>query len=100
MMQIQQIKAVAMYTVVMHMYSESDKTLDKLVVIQLMSSCSRSAVFLVTVSGQGSVDMFPRNCANTRYDGSSSGLLVNIITFQQTHICNDYDTGILTVTME
>ena len=45
-----------------YVYLESDKTLDKLVVIQLMKSCSRSTAF--TLSGQGSVDMFPRNCAH------------------------------------
>ena len=45
-----------------YVYLESDKTLDKLVMIQLMKSCSRGTVF--TVSGQGSVDMFPRNCAH------------------------------------
>ena len=59
-----------------YIYSESDKTLNKLAAIQLMKSCSRS-----TVSGHGPVDMFPRNCANTCYDGSSSGLLVKTIYY-------------------
>ena len=43
--------------------------------------------------------MFLRNYENTCHDGSSSGLLVNTIysNFLQTHTCNDYDTGRLTM---
>ena len=66
-----------------YVYSESDETLYKLAAIQLMKSCSRS-----TVSGQGPVDMFPRNCANTCYDGSSSGLLVKTV-YYNVSTCND-----------
>ena len=48
--------------------------------------------------------MFSRNCANTYYDSSSSGLLVKTIyiraKFLQMHTCNDYDTERLTVTRE
>ena len=70
-----------------------------------MKSCSRSTVY-VTVSGQGLVDMFPRNCTNTCYDyGSGSGLLVktiyyNVSTITNAYTCNDYDTGRPTVTRE
>ena len=48
--------------------------------------------------------MFPRNCANTCYDGSSSDLLVKTTIYynnvSRNAYCNDYDTGILTVTGE
>ena len=68
-----------------------------------MKSCSRSTVY-VTVSGQGLVDMFPRNCTNTCHAyGSGSGLLVNTIYYNvssNAYTCNDYDTGRPTVTRE
>ena len=43
--------------------------------------------------------MFLRNCANTCYQGSSSGLLVKT-TFLQMHTCNDYAAGRLTNSKE
>ena len=56
----------------------------------------------ITLSGQGPVDMFPTNCANTCHVmmAPAVGSLQRpyITMFLQMDTCNDYDTGRLTIT--
>ena len=61
-----------------YVYSESDKTLDKLVVIQLMNSCSRSSLYRSQYLAKDQLICF-QGTVQTRYDSSSSGLLVKTI---------------------
>ena len=70
-------------------YSESDKTLDKLV-IQLLKSCSRSTAFIGHIIWPRDQFICFQGTVQTCYDGSSSDLLVKTTIYYNNVSRNAY----------